>query len=177
MSGRLHSCDRHESDARVLQILRDVRRDDLPDRLVDPSHPGAGHPSAYPAEVAFESPQNLLRGHQTALHADPVRELRLHVATELHGRLFHDAGVPSYQRGRQGGALPQIVVVGLGDGRPEAALELGLEAHELLALALQASVVREVELDLEQADEAHSSSRSTCLVSNASMTSSSFTSA
>jgi hypothetical protein len=71
---------------------------------------------------------------EAPLHSNPVREAGLHGA---------------HERGRERGALPQVVVVGLGDGGPETALELGLEGCDLLALALQAPVVRKVQLDLE----------------------------
>jgi hypothetical protein len=53
------------------------------------------------------------------------------------------------------------VVIGLRDRRSEALLEVRLQGLNLLALALEACVVRQVELDLDQADEAYSSSRST----------------
>src|SRR5207302_3699430 len=121
--------------------------------------------------------EDLLRGDQSPLDSNPIGELRLHVAAELHAGPFHDAGVPPYKGRGQRGALPQIVVIGLRDGGPEAALELRLEADQLLPLALEASVRGEVEVDLDQADEAHSSSRSTCLVSKTSITSPSLMSA
>ena len=52
-------------------------------------------------------------------------------------------------------------MVGLSDGGPEALLQVRLERLHLLALALQAVVVRQVEVDLDKADEAYSSSLST----------------
>jgi hypothetical protein len=53
------------------------------------------------------------------------------------------------------------VVVGLRDGGAETLLEVSLQRLDLLALALQAVVVRQVQVDLDQADEAYSSSLST----------------
>src|SRR5918992_4521263 len=118
--------------------------------------------------------EHLLGRDQGVLDPHTLRELRLHVALELRGRIPHAAGVAADQRRRHRGALPQVVVIGLGDGRAEAPLELRLQRGQLLALALEASVVREVEVDLQEADEAHvppprraaySSSRSTWRVS------------
>jgi hypothetical protein len=57
------------------------------------------------------------------------------------------------------------VVVGLGHRRAEAAVKLRLHGLQLLAFPLQASIVGKVQLDYEDGDEAHSSSRSTCFVS------------
>jgi hypothetical protein len=53
------------------------------------------------------------------------------------------------------------VVIGLGDSRAEPLLEVRLQRLDLLALALEAGVVGEVQVDLDQADEAYSSSLST----------------
>jgi GNAT superfamily N-acetyltransferase len=48
-------------------------------------------------------------------------------------------------------------MVGLGHGGAEASLKVRLEGGELLPLALEAAVVREVQMNLEQADERHGS--------------------
>src|SRR5215212_294878 len=97
----------------------------------------------------------LLAGKDRPLDSYAVGELRLHVAAELGARVVHDRGRPAHERGRQRRPLPEVVVVGLGDRRAEAPLELRLQRHDLLPLALQAPVVREVKVNLDQADEAH----------------------
>src|SRR5437588_12239119 len=52
-------------------------------------------------------------------------------------------------RERQPGALPELVVVDLGDRRPETLLQLRLRSLDVLALALQRTRLREMELDRE----------------------------
>ena len=102
--------------------------------------------------------------------------MRLDVALELGGDVVDDRGRAAHDGGRERRALPEVVVVGLRNRRAEAALELSLERDDLLPLALQACVVGQVELDLDQADDAYSSSLSTWRVSKTSRTSPSFTS-
>src|SRR4051812_7729337 len=97
----------------------------------------------------------LLAGKDRALDAHAVGELRLHVAAELGARVVDDRRRPPDQRGRERRALPEVVVVGLGDRRTEAPLQLRLQRHDLLPLALQAPVGREVQVDLYETDEAH----------------------
>lgn len=46
-------------------------------------------------------------------------------------------------------------MIGLSHARAEAVPELLFQGRELFAFALQASVVREVEMEFEEADEAH----------------------
>src|SRR5205823_3299437 len=106
-----------------------------------------------------------------------LRELRLDVARQLRPRVVDHRRAAADQRSGQRRALPAVVVSGLRNGRPESPLELRLQRDELPALALEASVFGEVQVDLDEADEAHSSSRSTCLVSKISITSPSLTSA
>jgi hypothetical protein len=50
--------------------------------------------------------------------------------------------------------LPEVVMRSLRDRGPEPAPELLLERENLLALGLEAAALREVEVDLDQADEA-----------------------
>src|SRR3954462_13690514 len=120
--------------------------------------------------------KHFLTGYESPLHPYAVRELRQHVALQLGARVVHYRGCASDERCRQGRALPEVVVIGLCHRRPEALLQVRLQRLDLLALALEARVVRQVDLDLDQADEAYSSSRSTCRVSKTSSTSPSFTS-
>ena len=75
------------------------------------------------------------------------------------------AGLAPDERGRDLGALPEVVMIGLGHRRAEAALEVRLQRAQLPPLALQASVVGEVKLYLEETDEAQPSVCSTCLIS------------
>jgi hypothetical protein len=48
-------------------------------------------------------------------------------------------------------------MIGLGHSGAEASLQMRLEGGELLPFSLEAAVVREVQMDLEQADEGHAS--------------------
>src|SRR5215208_2294625 len=67
--------------------------------------------------------RQVFAGEQAALHARPVREARLGVAAEAPAALAERAGLAAHECGGQRGALPELVVVGLGDGRSEAPLE------------------------------------------------------
>src|SRR4051794_2120522 len=104
--------------------------------------------------------KDLVGGEETALDPDALGKLGLDVTAELRGGVLDRCRVASHEGGREGGALPEVVMPGLRHGGPEPPLELRLQPGDLLALALEASVVGEVEVDLDQADEAHSSSRS-----------------
>src|SRR3954452_16687333 len=104
------------------------------------------------APAILEDPpaaEYLFAGHQSALDPHSLRKLRLHVALELRAGLADRGGVASDQRRGQGRALPQVVMVGLRHGRPEAPLQLRLQRHDLLALPLQAAVVGKVKVDLD----------------------------
>ncbi len=94
--------------------------------------------------------------------------MRPHEALELRAAILERAGVAPDERGGELGALPEVVMIGLGHRRAEAPLELRLQRRQLLALALQAAVLGEVEMDLEEADVRHArqvSVCSTCFVS------------
>jgi hypothetical protein len=82
--------------------------------------------------------------------ADPRHD----VALERHGRGVQIADVSGHDRGGEASPLPQVVVLGLGDRSAEAPPQVLLERDQLLALALEAAALREVEVDLDQADEA-----------------------
>src|SRR5881397_2771022 len=70
--------------------------------------------------IAQDLAHHVLGGDQPALYAYPLRELRLHVARELGcGVVDHGRSTPDEGRG-EGASLPEVVVVGLGHGGPEA---------------------------------------------------------
>src|SRR4051812_37849961 len=99
--------------------------------------------------------QQLFARHQGSFHANSVGKHRLQITLEV-GRGVRERPRPRPdKRGGDGRALPQLVMIRLGNGCAEALLQLRLERLKLLALALQAPVLREVQLDFEKADEAH----------------------
>src|SRR4051812_13124803 len=120
--------------------------------------------------------ERLVARDQPAFDAHSLRELRLDVALELRCRIVYHRGSTPDERRREGRPLPEVVVIGLGDGGAKALLQVRLQRVELLALALEARVVREMQVDLDEADEPYSSSRSTWRVSKTSRTSPSLTS-
>jgi hypothetical protein len=83
-------------------------------------------------------PQGLGRREQPALEPDTVRKLRLGVATD--------------EAGGERRALPERVVIGLGDRRAKATLKLRLERQQLLALPLERSVLGEVQMNLNDGE-------------------------
>src|SRR3954469_7866176 len=131
------------------------------------------HPPAFKVHVLS---QHVLGRDEAALDPHALGKLRVDVALELGCRVGDHGGSAPHERRRERAALPQVVVVGLRDGGPETLLQVRLQRLHLLALALQAVVFRQVEVDLDKADEAYSSSLSTWRVSNTSSTSPSFTS-
>src|SRR4051794_22848819 len=100
--------------------------------------------------------QEVFARHKNSFHSNPVGK-HPHDITLQTGRGVRERSrvAPDQRRGDRG-ALPEVVMVGLRNGGAEAPLQLGLERLELLALALEAAVVREVDVDLQQTDEAHS---------------------
>src|SRR4051794_16371877 len=114
-----------------------------------------------PSGIAHDLTHHLVRRGHAALQPHALRKLRFHIPRELRrGVVYHRWCTPDERRGERA-ALPEIVVGGLGDGGAEALLQVRLERLHLLALALQAVVVRKVEVDLDEAREAYSSSLST----------------
>ena len=82
----------------------------------------------------------------TAVDTSPgLRHAKVFVSILGHagvrGLLAAPGGVARERHGQRG-ALPEVVVVGLGDRRPEPLLEVRLQRLDLLALALQARVFR-----------------------------------
>ena len=65
-----------------------------------------------------------------------------------------------HARQREPGALPDIVVVDLGDGCTEAALELRFHGEQVLSLPLERVILGEIELERENADVSAGHTRS-----------------
>jgi hypothetical protein len=83
--------------------------------------------------------------HQLVLLTVEIPDGFLEQRVEL-AVLARDAG------NRETRALPEIVMVDLGDRGPEAILQICLRGPHVLALALQRSGLREAQLDREDAD-------------------------
>jgi hypothetical protein len=97
-------------------------------------------------------PQGLGRREQPALEPDTVRKLRLDVALELLHCALERPGVATDEAGGERRALPERVVIGLGDRRAKATLKLRLERQQLLALPLERSVLGEVQMNLNDGE-------------------------
>ena len=81
----------------------------------------------------------VLGRYEQAFHAGTVGKQRPHVArSTLAAAVLEQAGVAPTSAAVIVGALPELVMVGLGHRGAEAPLELRLERGELLALALEA---------------------------------------
>lgn len=90
-----------------------------------------------------------------AFHGCPIGKHRVNVTFDTRGQVPQGTCVTSDQGGRQRRALPEVVMIRLGHRGTEAPLQVRLERGQLLALAFQAAVVREVQVYLEEADERH----------------------
>src|SRR4051794_21836909 len=160
------------SSPSTLTYTRAWRRSGLVSTAVTVTNPmrGSFRPSAIRAESTSRTasltrlmrspatlvlPQYFFGRRHAPLDSGPIREPRQHIALELRGRLRQRARFSPDKCGRESSPLPQIVMRCLRHGRPEAPLELRLERAQLLALALEARVVGEVQLYLEQADKGH----------------------
>jgi hypothetical protein len=123
-------------------------------------------------------PQYFVRRHETALESHPIGVLRQDVALEVVRRPPQRSRVAPRERGRERGALPEIVMIGLGDRGAEAPLKLSLEREQLLPLVLQRMPLGEVKVDRDEDDVGDYSPRvrSTWAFSYTSITSPSFTS-
>ena len=97
----------------------------------------------------------VLSRYELAFHTGPVGKHSPHVAFDLGGPILEQAGVAADKRSGQARALPQVMMLRLGHGRAEAPLKLRLDGRQLAALALEAAVLVEVQLDLEDSDEGH----------------------
>src|SRR5215217_7601862 len=94
----------------------------------------------------------LVGRHHSPLHPHPLREMPVEPAFNPVGADVHISHCPADQRRREGRTLPEVVMVGLGDGSTEALVDLRLRRLELLPLSLEAPVVREVQMNLEDRD-------------------------
>jgi hypothetical protein len=112
-------------------------------------------------------PQNLSRRNETALEGNPLGVLRIDVTAQVGGGPFERRELTADERGGDGRPLPEVVMIGLGDSRTEAALQLRLQRQKLLALSLERMLVGEMEVDLDERDvaDSYSSVRSTCAFS------------
>src|SRR3954468_18243251 len=94
-------------------------------------------------------PQYVFCGNDAALEANGFGKLREHVALEVVPRAFEWSEVTADECGGQRGPLPEIVVIGLRDRGAEAAMQLGFQGQQLLALPLERVAFGEVEVDLD----------------------------
>lgn len=90
-----------------------------------------------------------------AFHGCPIGKHRVNVTFDTRAQLPQGTCVTADKRRCKCRALPEVVMIRLGHGGAEAPLQVRLERGQLLALALQAAVVREVQMYLEEADERH----------------------
>jgi GNAT superfamily N-acetyltransferase len=90
-----------------------------------------------------------------AFHSRQIGKHRVHVTFDTRTQVPQGTCITSHEGGRQRCTLPEIVMVRLGHGGAEAPLQVRLERGQLLPLALEAPVVREVQMYLQQADERH----------------------
>src|SRR4051794_13091914 len=124
---------------------------------------GALRPSAIRADntsrrasltLRMRSPGTLLPhyvgcGNDTASEVHGFRELRDHVTLEVVCRPLQRTQVASHERSGQRRALPQVVMIGLGDRGAKTSLQLGLQGQQLLALPLERMLLREVKMNLD----------------------------
>ena len=158
---------RAASSPSTLTYTRACRRSGLVSTEVKVTNPmrGSLSPSAIRAERTSRTASLTLRmrskatlmqvlgRYELAFHTGPVGKHPPHVAFDLGGPILEQAGVAADERSGQARALPEVMMVGLGDGRAEAPLKLRLDRRQLAALALEAAGLGEVQLDLEDADE------------------------
>src|SRR5688572_28421881 len=101
--------------------------------------------------------KSLVGGHHSSFNADTLRKLPVQPPfNPVRARLDVGHGPPDDRRG-ESGALPQIVMIGLGDRGAEPLVELSLHRLQLLPLSLEAPVLREVQVNLEDRGVAHPS--------------------
>ena len=98
--------------------------------------------------------RSLIERHQISGPRPELPFLTIQVPLGLVEQALRLARLPRDAGHGETGALPQLVVVDLGDGRAEAVLELRLGGADELALALQRARLGEVKLDGEDGDEA-----------------------
>src|SRR5687767_9857045 len=91
--------------------------------------------------------KSLVARHDGSLDSHPLRKLPIEPALNPVGAGLHIGDGPTHERSRQRRALPQVVVIGLGDRGPEALVELRLHRLQLLPLPLEAPVLREMQVN------------------------------
>jgi hypothetical protein len=92
--------------------------------------------------------------HKCALGTHELPLLRCEPSLRARRELLGLARITRHERHRQRTALPELVVVDLGDGGAEAIRELCLRRLDVLALAFERACAGEVQLDCENRDEA-----------------------
>src|SRR6185312_1021284 len=106
-----------------------------------------------PTETWDEVVQLGDRGDRSS-HVHALRAPRLQPALHPVGRDGQVRKRPARKRGGQRRPLPQVLVVHLRNSYAETAVELSLDRGQLLALALEAAGLREVQVDHQHSHEA-----------------------
>src|SRR6476619_114485 len=82
------------------------------------------HPSS---GIAHDLTHHIVGRSHAALDPHALRKLRFHIPCELRGGVVYHRWCTPHERRRERAALPEIVVVGLRDGRAEALLQVRLQ--------------------------------------------------
>src|ERR1051326_1063004 len=94
----------------------------------------------------------IIQAHHPALDVRTLEVLPVQVALRIVEQSFDAAVLPRDAGDGESGALPELVMVDLRDGRPEPLRELGLHRLYELALPLQRAVLGEMQLGREDPD-------------------------
>jgi hypothetical protein len=97
--------------------------------------------------------RSVIETHDVSLPGDHGPFLPVQPALRVVEQPLGLARLTRHDGGGQAAALPQLVVVDLGDGCAEAVLQLRLGRLDVPALALEGARLRKVELDGQDADE------------------------
>jgi len=98
------------------------------------------------------------------------RKSRQDEARQVIHRTFERTELATHERSGESCPLPELVVVGLGDRRPEPLSQLCLQRLNILPLPLERPALREMQIDLDDRDVTQSV-RSTWAFSYTSITS------
>src|SRR5215217_1622100 len=90
--------------------------------------------------ILVNAPDDIVGRDETSLDHHAVGKLRHDVALELRGGVVHHRRRATNERSGERGALPKVVMIGLGHRGAEAPLQMSLQRDDLLALALQGGV-------------------------------------
>ena len=159
--GRPASRRARASSPSTLTYTRAWRRSGLVSTEVTVTNPmrGSLSPSAIRAERTSRTASFTLRMRSGAILVKVLRRYELAFHTCALGKhpparsARRSAAIPQRPASRPTsaavslGALPELVMIGLGHRCAEAPLQLRLQRRQLLALALQAAVVREVQVE------------------------------